>query len=83
MNFAEGLAKRGLKSEVMANKSGCLDACELGPAVAIYPAGLWYIGVSPDDVDEIIETSIVGDGVVERLAAREADWLRLQSLRKK
>lgn len=79
--FVTGLAKRGLKRRVRANKSGCLDACELGPTVVIYPEGVWYLGVSLEDVEEIIETSIVGNGVVERLAATPDHWERLGQLR--
>lgn len=79
--FVTGLAKRGLKRRVRANKSGCLDACELGPTVVIYPEGVWYLGVSLEDVEEIIETYIVGNGVVERLAATPDHWERLGQLR--
>jgi len=82
IKFAGVLAKRGLKATVRANKAGCLDACELGAAVVIYPAGSWYLGVTEDDVEEIVETSIVGDGVVERLAASPGHWERLAQLRK-
>ena len=80
--FAQGLAERGLKGKVRANKSGCLDVCELGAAMVIYPGGVWYLGVTVDDVAEIIETSIVGDGIVDRLVATDADWDRLKQLRK-
>ena len=79
--LARGLAARGLKGVVRANKSGCLDACELGVSVVVYPEGLWYLGVTPEDADEIIETSITGDGIVGRLAAKPEDWERLRSLR--
>lgn len=79
--FVEGLKRRGLKGVARANKTGCLDACELGPTVVIYPQGIWYLKVAVSDVEEIIDTSIVGDGVVERLAARSADWDELQKIR--
>lgn len=79
--FARGLAARGLKGIVRANKSGCLDVCELGATMVIYPRGIWYLGVTADDVPEIIETSIVGDGIVDRLVATDADWDRLKQLR--
>jgi len=52
---------------VRANKSGCLDQCELGPTVAVYPDGIFYGAVRPEDVDEIIESHIVNDKPVERL----------------
>jgi len=52
--FKVKLAQRGLKTLVRANKSGCLDQCELGPTVVVYPEAVWYGHVKPEDVDEII-----------------------------
>ena len=79
--FVKGLAARGLKGKVRANKSGCLDACELGTTVVIYPQGLWYLGVTPDDVEEILDTSIMGDGIVNRLLAGPDEWEFIRRLR--
>jgi len=45
------LARRGIQL-VRANKSGCLDQCERGPTVAVYPEGVSYGGVHPEEVDE-------------------------------
>lgn len=64
--FKTGLAKRGIEA-VRANKSGCLDQCELGPTVVVYPEAIWYGHVKPEDVDEIIESHIVGETPVSRL----------------
>jgi len=72
--FVQELAKRGLKNSVRANKSGCLDVCSLGPSVVIYPAGIWYKRVTPEDVSEIVETSIIGDGTVTRLQLSNAEF---------
>lgn len=63
----EELRKRGLSSVFRANKSGCLDACEFGPVIVVYPDGVWYGHVSPDDVEEIIDEHIIGGTPVERL----------------
>ena len=52
---------------VRANKSGCLDQCELGPTVVVYPEAVWYGHVKPEDVDEIIESHILGGQPVQRL----------------
>lgn len=79
--FVNELKDRGLKGIIRANKSGCLDVCELGAAVVIYPAAIWYLGVTSDDVAEIVETSIVNDGVVERLAATSSSWQQLKEIR--
>jgi len=60
------LAQRGIKN-VRANKSGCLDQCELGPTVVVYPEAVWYGSVKPEDVDEIIDSHIIGGTPVARL----------------
>jgi (2Fe-2S) ferredoxin len=65
--FKEKLADRGIRGTVRANKAGCLDQCEIGPTVVVYPEAVWYGHVSPADVDEIIESHIVGGRPVERL----------------
>ncbi len=65
--FKEKLKARGLKGRVRANKSGCLDQCEHGPNLVVYPDAVWYGGVRPEDVDEIIESHIVAGRPVERL----------------
>jgi len=61
----------GLKSTVRANQSGCLDACEFGPAMVVYPEGVWYGRVCLEDVEEIIESHIIGGVPVERLRIPE------------
>ncbi len=61
---AQGLAGPG---KVRVNKAGCLDRCEEGPVVVIYPQGTWYTYVDNSDIDEIIERHIVKGEVVERL----------------
>jgi (2Fe-2S) ferredoxin len=65
--FKKKLAERGLKHRVRANKSGCLDQCEHGPNVVVYPDAVWYGGVKLTDVDEIIESHILCGKTVERL----------------
>lgn len=59
-----GLAGKG---GVRINTAGCLDRCEEGPVVVIYPEGTWYTYVDKDDIDEIIEKHLVQGRVVERL----------------
>ena len=66
--FKEKLAERGIRgSAVRANKAGCLDQCEIGPTVVVYPEAVWYGHVTPADVDEIIDSHIIGGRPVERL----------------
>lgn len=71
--FKVKLAQRGIaNSSVRANKCGCLDQCELGPTVVVYPEAVWYGHVRPEDVDEIIDAHIVGGRPVERLVIPDA-----------
>jgi len=53
--------------KVRINSSGCLDRCELGPAIVVYPEGTWYTYIDEEDIDEIIEQHLVCGQVVERL----------------
>jgi (2Fe-2S) ferredoxin len=52
---------------VRANAAGCLDQCEHGPNLVIYPEGVWYGNVQPEDVAEIIESHVLGGKPVQRL----------------
>ena len=65
--FKEELSRRGLKGEIRANGAGCLDACNQGPSVVVYPEGVWYGRVTAADVAEIVERHLVGGQPVERL----------------
>jgi len=65
--FKKRLKELGLNSEVRANASGCLDACEYGITVVVYPEQIWYGGVTLKDVDEIIQSHIINNKPVERL----------------
>lgn len=60
-----------MKGRVRANRSGCLDQCEHGPTVVVYPEGVWYGGVKPEDVVEIIESHVVKGQPVDRLMLAE------------
>jgi (2Fe-2S) ferredoxin len=61
----------GLGSKVRINKAGCLDQCEHGPTVVVYPEGIWYGNVQPADAAEIVEEHLVGGRPVERLRLAE------------
>ena len=83
MKFVELINKHGLKGKVRANKSGCLDACEVGAAVVIYPQGIWYTKVVESDVSEIFNESILKDRIVERLNANKETWNKMMQIRSK
>ena len=65
--FKKALAERGVARNVRANKSGCLDQCEHGPTVVVYPDAVWYGGVTEADIAEIIDSHIIGGVPVARL----------------
>lgn len=65
--FKKQLLAKGLKGKVRAQKAGCLDTCEFGAAMVVYPEGVWYGKVTLDDVPEIIEKHIQGGQPVDRL----------------
>ena len=52
---------------VRINQSGCLDRCELGPVMVIYPEGVWYTYRDQADIDEILTCHVRDGGRVERL----------------
>ena len=53
--------------ETRINGAQCLDRCEFGPVVVIYPEGIWYQCRTEADVDEILETHLVKGGRAARL----------------
>jgi (2Fe-2S) ferredoxin len=55
------------EGKVRVNKAGCLDRCELGPVAVVYPDGVWYRYFDRDDIDEIIDSHLVGGKPVDRL----------------
>ena len=55
------------KGKVRVNNAGCLDRCEEGPVIVVYPEGTWYTYVDKHDVDEIIERHLMHGEIVERL----------------
>jgi len=66
---AAAVARCG-KLVVRVNKSGCLAQCGHGPMVVVYPENVWYAGVKPADVPEIVDEHLVNGRPVERLLFR-------------
>ncbi len=55
------------EGKVRINQAGCLDRCEEGPCVVVYPEGVWYSYVDQADIDEIIAEHLQHGRIVERL----------------
>jgi len=69
-NYAKGKVKAlGLAGEgkTRINQAGCLDRCELGPVMVVYPEEIWYTYVDKSDIDEIVEEHLKNGKVVDRL----------------
>jgi (2Fe-2S) ferredoxin len=71
---AQQHAKRRIKQldlngegKIRINQAGCLDRCALGPVLVIYPEAVWYTYVDTKDIDDIIDTHLIGGNIVERL----------------
>lgn len=77
--FRQCLAERGMlygkrgsmSGSVIVTSCGSVGLCSVGPAVLIYPDAVWYYGVKPADVDEIVERHLVQGQVVSRLLAMQ------------
>lgn len=63
----ETIKNRAPQGSVKVTRSGCLGACGFGPNIAVYPEGVWYYGVKPEDIQEIVTEHIMGGRVVSRL----------------
>jgi (2Fe-2S) ferredoxin len=72
------LKKRGLSKAIRANNSGCLDQCENGVTVVVYPEQVWYGHVTVDDVPEIVEKHLINGEIVTRLLLPEQPHLDLR-----
>lgn len=72
-DYMKSQAKRLGLRDVRINIAGCLDRCELGPTMVIYPDGVWYHYTNREDIDEILETHVRNGGRVARLMMRPDD----------
>jgi len=68
-NFAKAA---NLGGRIRINKAGCLDQCEHGPTVVVYPDAVWYGAVQGADAEEIVTEHLVGGRPVERLRLDDA-----------
>ena len=67
-------AKKRLKTldmngpgKIRINKAGCIDRCEEGPVLVVYPEGIWYTYIDEEDIDEIVDSHLIAGKPVERL----------------
>ncbi len=55
------------KGKIRVNSAGCMDRCDEGPVLVVYPDGVWYTYVDKHDIDEIIEEHLLHGRIVKRL----------------
>jgi (2Fe-2S) ferredoxin len=65
--FKEQLVEAGIHKTVIMNKTSCLGICGNGPFALVYPDGVWYYNLTPDDVPRITTEHLVGGQPVEEL----------------
>ncbi|HDY86103.1 hypothetical protein LCGC14_1367960 [marine sediment metagenome] len=66
-DYAKQRVKELKLKKIRVNNAGCLNRCTLGPILVIYPEGTWYHYETEADIDEIIDSHLVNDMIVERL----------------
>jgi (2Fe-2S) ferredoxin len=69
--FKKQIKDLDLPLNIRAQRAGCLGICDFGPTVAVYPEGIFYVGVQQSDVTEIIQSHIINKRPVERLLLKQ------------
>jgi NADH:ubiquinone oxidoreductase subunit F (NADH-binding)/(2Fe-2S) ferredoxin/NAD-dependent dihydropyrimidine dehydrogenase PreA subunit len=69
----EELAKTGLQDEVRVIETGCRGFCSMGPVMIIYPEGVFYCQVKPEDIPEVVEETLLKGRIVQRLVFTETE----------
>ncbi len=72
------VAARRLMDEVQITTCGSLGVCERGPNLVVYPDGVWYSGVRPEDVSELVESHFVQGQPLDRLVNHDQAGLRAE-----
>ena len=71
--FRENLSKHGLAKKVQVVETGCMGPCAAGPVARVMPDDVFYQGLKPSDVAEVVERHLLAGTVVERLVRRDPD----------
>jgi (2Fe-2S) ferredoxin len=69
-----GVEQKGLFGKCVVTSTGCLGPCGVGPVLVVYPDGVWYQKVQPEDVDEILDQHIAQGKKVDRLEVPAELW---------
>jgi len=71
-SLIQSVKKLGLADEVRIIETGCMGPCDMGPAIVVYPEGVFYRKLKPEDAPIIVEEHLLKGRVVERLLYRAA-----------
>lgn len=69
--LAAELDHRGLSDEIRIVETGCNGFCAMGPIMVVYPEGIIYMLVKPEDIPELVEEHFVKGRILQRLLYRE------------
>jgi (2Fe-2S) ferredoxin len=72
--FFEEMEKREMFGQILITESSCLGPCPIGPVMVVYPDGVWYQKVTPEDIGEIFEEHLVNGRPVARLTIPNELW---------
>lgn len=73
-SFKKKLKEKNLPIKVRAQRAGCLDVCDYGQTIVVYPEGVFYVGVEVSDIDEIINEHILNNRPVKRLVLDKSNY---------
>lgn len=71
LNLEKFVGEKGLQESVKVSITGCFGFCEKGPIVKVLPDDVFYVEVSPEDAEEIVERHLVEGNLVTRLLYEE------------
>jgi (2Fe-2S) ferredoxin len=61
------LKDAGRQDDIRVTRTSCMGRCGEGPTVAVYPDGIWYRKVRPEDAEEVVREHLLADRLVGRL----------------
>lgn len=67
----EELVSRDLQTEIEIIPTGCNGFCALGPVMVVYPEGIFYVQVKPEDIPHLVEEHFLKGRPVEKLMYKE------------
>ncbi len=66
------IVEQGLQNEIKVIETGCIGSCDLGPLALVYPEGVLYQKLKPEDAEEIVTEHLLKGRIVDRLLYKEA-----------